>query len=99
MCVFTRGLINRLDHQTANLQPHVKQRDWRRAACCLPEAPRLCLYGPNQSTEQQEAFSSIVYAQLDYMHFKWTQTELNACYNSQEIIKCGGVGGEPPLVS
>lgn len=72
------GLTNKLDHHKPGLQPGVTQRDWRSAACCLPEAPRLCLYQQSQSTEQQEAFSSIVSTLLGYMHFKWAQTELTA---------------------
>lgn len=39
---------------------------------------RLCLCEPSQFSEQQEAFASIVNAQLVYMHFKGSQTELNA---------------------
>lgn len=78
ICVLTRALTNKPDHQTSSLQPGVKHS----AACCLPEAPRLCLSEQSQSTEQQEAFGSIVYTQLDYMYFKWAQTELTVLHQA-----------------
>lgn len=87
VCCVCQGVDEQTWPPNTGLQPDVKQCDWCRAACWLPEAPRLCLWAESklkQSTEQQEAFSSIVCAQLDYIH------TLNGLLQSQTLLQPSG---------
>lgn len=87
VCCVYQGADEQTRPPNTGLQPDVKQCDWCTAACWLPEAPRLCLWAESklkQSTEQQEAFSSIVYTQLDYTH------TLNGLQQSQALLQPPG---------
>lgn len=63
------GFDNKPAHHKLCLQLDVKKHDWHTMPVVL-QRPQGFVYQQSQSTEQQEAFSSIVCTRLDYSHFK-----------------------------
>lgn len=81
VCVFTWGADN--SQQTA----WCKAVWLAQGGLLSSRGPKAFVYESGQSTEQQEAFGSIVRARRDYARFKWTQAELNRGRRGQEIVK------------
>lgn len=81
VCALTRGADNS------------QQTVWCKAAwlgqggLLSSRGPKAFVYEPGQSTEQQEAFCTIVRARWDYERFKWSQAESSRNCHGQKIVK------------